>query len=128
MRLDEPMVENRRVKSLASSNNAKDVNTSNDDWVVQDVRSAYSKFLTTAALRALVDVQDIVDSSVPDSVFSLRRCLPTDQVFHGRGSFSVDFFFMYAQMMKDSCIVIPFDDFCLDLLCFFECRAHSVAP
>jgi len=36
-RLDEPMAENRRVESPASSHNAEDVNevsTSNDDWVV----------------------------------------------------------------------------------------------
>jgi len=119
VRLDGPGAEHRVVESPASSNNVD----TDDDWVVQDVRSAYSRFLTPASLKALVDVQDIVDSSIPDYAFSLRRCLSIDRVFHGRSSFPVDFFFMYAQVMKDSCIVIPFDDFCSDVLRFL-----NVAP
>jgi len=102
---------------------ANEVSPSNDDWVVQVVRTAYSKYLTTAALRDLVEVQDIVESSVPDHAFSLRRCLTTDRVFDGQGSYPADFFFMYARVMKDSCLVIPFDDFCTDLL-----RYLNVAP
>ena len=102
---------------------ANEVSPSNDDWVVQDVRTAYSKYLITAALRDLVDVQDIVELSVPNHAFSLRRCLTTDRVFDGRGSYPADFFFMYAWVMKDSCLVIPFDDFCTDVL-----RYLNVAP
>jgi len=126
VRLGEPMVENKRVESPASSNNVEDVNEVNppdDDWVVEDVRTTYSKYMTIASLRVLVDIQDIVDSSVPDGAFSLGRCLPTDRVFHGRGSSTVDFFFMYARVTKDSCIVIPFDNFCSDVLRFL-----NVAP
>ena len=120
------MVENREVECPASNNNVEDANEvspSNDDWVVQDVRTTYSKYLTTAALRNLVDVHDIVESSVPDHAFSLRRCLTTDRVFDDRGSYPADFFFMYARVMKDSCLVIPFDDFCTDVL-----RYLNVAP
>jgi len=128
LRLDGTEAEHQGVESPASSNNIEDVNTSDDDWVVQDVRSAYSKFLTPASLRALVDIQDIVDSSIPDAVFSLRRCLPTDRVFHGRSPFPVDFFFMYARVMKDSCIVIPFDDFCSDVLRFLNVVPTQLHP
>jgi len=112
------------VESPASCNNVD----TDDDWVVQDVRSAYSRFLTLASLRALVDVQNIVNSSIPDGAFSLRRCLPTDRVFHGRSSFPVDFFFMYARVMKDSCIVIPFDDFCSDVLRFLNVAPTQLHP
>jgi len=128
VRLDKPMAENRKVESPTPCNNTEDVNASNDDWMVQDVRSAYSRFLTTAALWALVDVKDIVDSSVPNSVFSLCRCLPTVRVFYGRGLFPVDFFFMYARVMKDSCIVIPFDDFCSDVLRFLNVAPTQLHP
>jgi len=124
VRLDGPEAEHRGVKSPASSNNVD----TDDDWVVQDVRSAYSRFLTPASLRALVDVQDIVDSSIPDGAFSLRRCLPTDRVFHSRSSFPVDFFFMYARVMKDSCIVIPFDDSYSDVLRFLNIAPTQLHP
>jgi len=126
VRLYEPVAENKRVESPASSNNVEDVNevsTSNNDWVVQDVNTAYSKYLTIVALRRLVDIQDIVESSVPDNVLSLSRCLPTDRVFDDRGSFPIDFFFMYTRVMKDSCVVIPFDELCLDVLHYL-----NVAP
>ena len=125
------MVENRGVESQASSNNVEDANEvslSNDDWVVQDVRTAYSKYLTTAALRDLVDGQDIVESSVPDHAFSLCRCLTTDWVFDGRGSYPADFFFMYERVMKDSCLVIPFDNFCTDVLCYLNVAPTQLHP
>ena len=124
VRLDGPGATHRVVESPASSNNVD----TDDDWVVQDVRSAYSRFLTPASLKALVDVQDIVNSSIPDDAFSLRRCLPTDRVFHGRSSFPVDFFFMYARVMKDSCIVIPFDDLCSDVLRFLNVAPTQLHP
>jgi len=75
-----------------------------------------------------VDVQDIVDSSIPDGAFSLRQCLLTDRVFHGRSSFPVDFFLMYARVMKDSCIVIPFDDLCSDVLRFLNIAPTQLHP
>jgi len=130
-RIEEPVVENRGVESLASSNNVEDANKvspSNDDWVVQDVRNAYSKYLTTAAFRDLVDVQDIVESSVPDHAFSLRRCLTTDRVFDGWSSYPADFFFMYARVMKDFCLVISFDDFCTDVLCYLNVAPTQLHP
>ena len=77
---------------------ANKVSPSNDDWVVQDVRTVYSKYLTTTALRDLVDVQDFVESSVPDHTFSLHRCLTTDRVFDGRASYPADLFLMYARV------------------------------
>jgi len=81
VRLDEPMAKNRRVESPISSNNVEDVNEVNppdDDWVVEGVKIVYSKYRKTASLKVLVDIQDIVDSFVPDGAFLLHRCLPTD--------------------------------------------------
>ena len=46
VRLDRPEAEHLVVESLASSNNVD----TDDDWVVQDLRSAYSRFLTLLPL------------------------------------------------------------------------------
>jgi len=58
----------------ASSSNSKDVDEVNpceDNWVVTDVRTAYSKYRTTSALRVLLDSQDILDPSILNLVFFL---------------------------------------------------------
>ena len=60
---------------------------------------------------------------MPDGIFALCRCTPADLVYCGRGSWPTDFFYMYARMMKDSCILIPFDDFCSGVL-----HTLNVAP
>jgi len=39
-----------------------------------------------------------------------------DLVFCGRGSWPTDFIYMYAWVMKDSCVMIPFDNFCSGVL------------
>jgi len=130
VRLDEPVVEVRRVESPTSSNNVEDVNEVNptdDDWVVEDVRTAYSQY-TTASLRVLVKFQDIVDPAIPDGVFALRRSLPTERVFHGRQSSSADFFFMYARVMRDSWVLIPFDQFCSNILLFLNVVPTQLHP
>jgi len=126
VRLEEPTERPSEVEASASSSHAEDVdevNPSNSDWVVTDVRITFSKYRTTASLRTLLDIQDLIDPSIPDGVFSLHPCTLSDLVFHGRGTSSVDFFFMYAHVMKDSCVFIPFDAFCLDVL-----RTLNVAP
>jgi len=68
--------------------------------VVTDVRTAFSRYQTTASLRALLDSQDLIDPSIPNGVFFLHRCTPSDLVFHDRGTL-LWIFFMYARVMKD---------------------------
>jgi len=114
-----------------SSSNAEDVdevNPPDDDLVVTNVRTAYSKYRTTACLRLLLDVQDILETFIPDGVFSLRRCTTSDLVFHDRGSSSANFFFMYALVLKDSCIRIPVDDFCAGILCVLNVAPTQLYP
>jgi len=36
----------------------------------------------------------MLDMSVPGNAFTLRRCLPFNQIFHDRCSSRVDFFYM----------------------------------
>jgi len=100
-----------------------EVNHPDSDWVVTNVRTAYSKYVTTASLMVLLNFQDIVEPSNPDDVFSLRRCMPSNIVFHGQGLLPANFFFIYVCVMKDSCVRIPFDDFCTDVL-----HTLNVAP
>jgi len=69
----------------ASSSNAKDVdevNPPDDDWAVIDIRTAYSKYRMTTSLKMLLDVQDILEPSIPDGIFSLCRCVASNLVFH----------------------------------------------
>jgi len=65
----------------------------------------------------------MLDSSLPDNVFTLHHCLPTNRVFHGWGSSPVDFIFMYSKVIRDSCICLPLDEFNTVVL-----SALNVAP
>jgi len=61
-----------------SNSNAEDVDEVHpldNDWVVIDVRTAYSKYMTIASLRVLLDFQDIVEPSIPEGV-ALRFSIP----------------------------------------------------
>jgi len=35
---------------------------------------------------------------------------------------------MFARVMKDFCIVVPFDNFCLDILCFLNVAPTQLHP
>jgi len=76
VRVEESVIKNRRVEmSSTSSINLEDVNEVNlpeDDWVVTEVKTAYSKYRSIVALRVLLDTQDILDRVVPNHIFSLR--------------------------------------------------------
>lgn len=85
--------------------------------MVTDIRTAYSKYRSAAALRVLLDSQDILDLAVPDHIFSQRQCTTSDLVFHDRRSSSADFFFMYACVMRNSFVRIPFHEFFMGVLC-----------
>jgi len=65
----------------------------------------------------------MLDTSLPNYVFALGRCSPTDQVFHSRGTSLVNFFFLYAKVVRDSHIRLPLDEFSTWVL-----RTLNVAP
>jgi len=79
----------RQVDMSVPSDNAEgvdEVNPPDNDWVITDVRTSFSKYKTSASLRFLLDIQDIVEPSILNGVFALCRCIPSDLVFYGRGS------------------------------------------
>lgn len=92
------------------------------DWLDFEVVKVVSVY-TSSSIQSFVDRVDILNASLPDNVFSLRRSLPTDRVFHGRGFSSVDFFFLYAKVVKDSRLRLPFNEFSMEVL-----RVLNVAP
>lgn len=60
---------------------------------------------------------------VPDNAFALCHCFSSNRVFHGRGTSSVNIFFMYYRIVKDSCICFSLDEFSTGVL-----NALNVVP
>jgi len=84
VRVEIPAIENKGVEMSASSvdsGGANEVTPPEDDWVVTDIRSTFSKFRASSSLRFFIDVLDILDSSVPDQAFSLQNCSSSNLVF-----------------------------------------------
>jgi len=94
-----------------------------DDWLDSKVTKVVYIHNISSSIKSFIDSVDMLDISLPNNVFTLRRCLPTDRVFHGRGSSPIDFFFMYSEVFRDFCIRLPLDKFSIGVL-----RALNVAP
>ena len=82
-----------------------------------------SIYNSSSSVQSFLDSVDILDDSLPDHAFSVRRCLPSDRVFHGQGSSDLDFFFLYSKVVKDSQLCLPLDEFSIGVL-----RALNVVP
>jgi len=93
------------------------------DWLDSEVVKVVSVYNTSSSVQSFVDSVDILDVSFSDNLFSVRRCLSFDRVFHRRGSSSVEFFFLYDKVVKDSRLQLPLDKFSIGVL-----RALNVAP
>jgi len=92
------------------------------NWLDSNVAKAVSVYSSSSFVQSFLDNVDILDDSLPDAGFSARRCLPSDLVFHSRGSSNLDFFFLYAKVVKDSRLRLPLDEFSIGVL-----RALNVA-
>jgi len=82
-----------------------------------------SVYTTPSSIESFLDRVDILGASLPDNAFSAHKCHHSDRVFFGRGSSPVDFFFLYAKVIKDSRLRLPLDEFSTGVL-----RALNVAP
>jgi len=94
------------------------------DWLDSEVINVAFVYNTSSFVKSFVDSVDMLDTSLPDNVFSLHRCLPTNQVFRSQGSSLLIFFFLYAKVIKDSRLQLPLDEFSTGVL-RAECRSHS---
>lgn len=56
-----------------------------EDWLDSEVLKAISIHKTFSSIKSFVDNVDMLDTSLPDNVFVLRCCSPTDRVFHCLG-------------------------------------------
>jgi len=93
------------------------------NWLDSEVVKAASLYTTPSSIESFVDRVDILGASLPDNAFSARKCHHSDREFFGRGSSPVDFFFLYAKVIKDSRLRLPLDEFSTGVL-----RALNVAP
>jgi len=87
-----------------------------DDWVDIKVKKAFSRFRTFSSLKLFVDVVGILDSSFLDHAFSSHRCSSSNLVYHGWGTSLVEFFYMYYHVIRDFCVWLPLDEFCMSVL------------
>ncbi|KOM47816.1 hypothetical protein LR48_Vigan07g152000 [Vigna angularis] len=93
------------------------------EWVPNEVRQLPSTFYDRQAFRNLLPHVCLVKSAEDAKHFKLAFCQRTERVCHGRGNYPTDFFYVYATMVKDLKVLLPFSDFQMSVL-----RTLNLAP
>jgi len=93
------------------------------DWADPRVKLPLSRFTQSAELAAWRKRADIIADTVDERIVSVERVRRGDSVCHRREGHSHDFFYMYATLVTDLHVCVPFDDFTMGVL-----RVLNVAP
>ncbi|KOM57469.1 hypothetical protein LR48_Vigan11g050200 [Vigna angularis] len=93
------------------------------EWVPHEVRQFPSSFYDRQAFRNLISHICLVKTAADAKHFKLAICQRTERVYHGRGNYPSDFFYVYATMFKDLKVLLPFSDFQMSVL-----RTLNLAP
>jgi len=98
------------------------------DWVDPRVKLPLSRFTWFAELAAWRKRAHIIANTVDERIVSVEQVSKGDSVCHGHEGHSHDFFYMYATLVTDLHVCVPFDDFTMGVLRVLNVALSQLHP
>lgn len=86
------------------------------DKVNTNVTWMFSRYRLIDSLECLVASVSMPNSGAGEGIIWVEKCLTMDNICHGREGHMSDFFYMYACLLKDCHVRVPFNEFTMGVL------------